>query len=128
MFEQLGNQALALLARNAIKLGVNQQVLLDAQLEVARHCLRDHADRAAHVVRLLDDVEAADQRGAGGRRQQRDEHADQRRLARAVWPEQAENLAFLDGEADAVHGGEVAELLDDRSDVDGEAHTTGMST
>ena len=42
--------------------------------------------------------------------------------------EQAEDFAFFDGEADAVHGGEVAELLDDGADVDGEAHTTGNST
>ena len=34
-------------------------------------------------------------------------------------PEEAEDLAVLDGEADAVHGGEVAELLDDVADVDG---------
>ena len=66
----------------------------------------------------FDDVEAVDQRRAGGRRQQRDQHADQRRLAGAVRAEQAEDLPFLDGEADAVDGGEVAELLDDVPDVD----------
>ena len=61
----------------------------------------------------FDDVEAADERGAGGRRQQRHQHPDQRGFAGAVGSEQAEDLAFLDGEADAVDGGEVAELLDD---------------
>ena len=77
-FEQLGNHAVALLARNAVQLGVDQQVLFDAQLQVARHRLWDDADRPAHVVCLLDDVEAADERGACCRRQQRDEHPDQR--------------------------------------------------
>ena len=110
-----------LVARHAVQLGVDQQVLLDAQLEVARHRLRNDADRAPHVIRLLDDVEAADERGAGRRRKQRDEHPDQRGFAGAVRTEQPEDLALLDGEADAVDGGEVAELLDDRSDVDGVA-------
>ena len=111
--EQLVDQLLALRARHAVQLREDDQVLFDAQLEVARHRLRDDADRAAHAVGLLDDVEAVDERGARGRRQQRRQHADQRRLAGAVRAEQAEDLAFLDGEADAVDGGEVAELLDD---------------
>jgi hypothetical protein len=42
--------------------------------------------------------------------------------------EQPEDFAFLYREADAVHGGEVAELLDDAADVDGVLHVTGNST
>ena len=126
--EELGNQLPALLLGHAVQLRVNQQVFFDAQLEVARHRLRNHADGAAHIVRLLADVEAVDERRAGGWWKQRDEHPNQRRFARAIWTEQAENFTFLDGEADAVDGGEVAELLDDRPDIDGLAHDTGRST
>src|SRR5262249_48190024 len=95
------------------------EILLHAQLEIARHRLRDHANRAAHPVGLLPDVEAVDDGRAGGRRQQRDEHANQRRLAGAVGAEQAEELAGLHRERNPVDGGEVAELLDDPLDVDG---------
>ena len=98
-FEQLGDEPVALVARHAIQLGEDQQVLLDAQLEVAGHRLRNHADRAPDVVGLLHDVEAVDERRARGGRQQRHQHADQRRLAGAVGAEQAEDLAFLDREA-----------------------------
>ena len=73
----------------------------------------------------VDDVEAVDERRARGRRQQRRQHADERRLAGAVRAEQAEDLALFDGEADAVDGGEVAEPLDDLPDVDG---IHGMAT
>src|SRR5207237_3069662 len=52
------------------------------------------------------------------RRQQRDEHANERRLPRAVRAEQTEDFAVLHGEADAVDGGEVAELLDEAVDFD----------
>ena len=58
--EQLVDQPLALGARHAVQLGEDDQVLLDAQLEVAGHRLRDDADRLAHAVGLLDDVEAVD--------------------------------------------------------------------
>ena len=51
--EQLGNQLRCASPRHAVQLRVDQQVLLDAQLEVARHRLRDDADGAPHVVRLL---------------------------------------------------------------------------
>ena len=109
-------------ARNAVQLGEDDQVLLDAQLEVAGHRLRDDADRSAHAVGLVRDVEAVDARRAGGRRQQRREHPDERRLAGAVGPEQPEDLTVFDREADAVDGREVAELLDDLVDVDGGRH------
>src|SRR5204863_8820691 len=102
-----------------VQLREDDQVLLDAQLEIARHRLRDHANRMADAVRLPDDVVAVDEGAAGGRRQERRQHPDQRRLAGAVRPEQAEDRAVLDGETDPVHGGEVAEFLHDAANVDG---------
>ena len=49
------------------------------------------------------------QRLARGRRQQAGQHLHRRGLAAAVRAEEAEDLAALDREADAVDGGEVAE-------------------
>ena len=116
--DELRNDPIALLLRHVVELRVDQQVLADAELHVARHRLRDHADRSAHVVGLANDVEAVDDRRARRRRQQRRHHADERRLARAVRPEQTEDLALLDAEAHALDGREVAEALDDVPDFD----------
>ena len=49
--------------------------------------------------------------GAGGRRDQGGQHADEGGFARAVGPEQAEHFAVLDRKAQAVHGAEVAKTL-----------------
>src|SRR5581483_6963149 len=68
------------------------------------------------------------ERGPRGRRQQRGQHPDQRRFAGAVRAEQAEDLAVLDLEADALHRGEVAEALHDLADVDRGAHRSGSRT
>ena len=56
-------------------------------------------------------VVSADHRGSGSRRRQRGQHADQRGLARAVGPEQAEDLAVMHREADFVHGHEIPEVF-----------------
>ena len=67
---------------------------------------------------------AEQQRLAFARRQQAGQHFHRRGLAAAVRAEKAEDLAALDGEADAVDRGEVAEAAgqvagdDDRLAVD----------
>ena len=116
--EQGVDQLLALRARHAVQLREDDQVFHDAQLEIAGHRLRNDPDRAPHAVGLLHHVESVDDRGPRRRRQQRHEHADQGGLARAVRPEQPEDLALLDAKGDAVDGREVAELLDKVVDVD----------
>ena len=60
--EELRDQLLAFLARHAVQLREDQQVFLDAQLEVRRQRLRDDADRLAHAVRVFRDIEAVDER------------------------------------------------------------------
>ena len=69
---------------------------------VERRLLQRGADRRAHPRPFGDDVEAADPRDAAGRRQQRRQHQHRRRLAGAVGPEEAVDLARLDLEVDAV--------------------------
>ena len=74
---------------------------------------------SAHLGPLLDDVEAADARRAGGRRQQRRQHQHGRRLAGAVRAEEAVDLAVLDGELDPVDGPRpLLELPDEPVDLD----------
>jgi hypothetical protein len=117
--QELGDEPLAPLAWHAVQLGVDEQVLLGGELEVAGHRLRDDADGAAHGVGLVEHIGAGDARRAARRRQQGGEHADQRRLAGAVGAEHAEDFALADGEGDAVDGGEVAEALGEVVDLDG---------
>jgi hypothetical protein len=85
----------------------------------SRSWVRNHADRLANAVCVFRDVKAVDDRGARRRHQQCGHHADERRLARPVRPEQAEDLAFVDVEGDAFDRLEVAEFLDDVANVDG---------
>ncbi len=46
------------------------------------------------AVGIVGDIEAVDERAAGGDRQQRRHHANQRRLAGAVRTQQSEDLAL----------------------------------
>ena len=57
-------------------------------------------------------VEAEDPQLAGGGRRGAADHPHRRRLAGAVGSEEAERLAAVDLDVDAVDGGEVAEALD----------------
>ncbi len=67
---------------------------------------------------LLDIVPSDPRVSFRGRRQRR-QHANQRGLARAVRPQQAEDFSFLHGEADVVHGDEIAEALREAFHFDG---------
>ena len=74
---------------------------------------------APHVVRILRHVVSAHNRLARGDRDQRGHHADQRALAGAVRPQQAEDLALGDAEVHVLHGFKIAVALDDIFDRDG---------
>jgi hypothetical protein len=73
------------------------------RIEIERsRLLRHDREQAARPHRIHGDLDAADQRPAAGRPYPRGEHADRRRLAGAVRPEQAEHLAARDRERDPV--------------------------
>ena len=59
----------------------------------------------------MHDVAAADAGGALGRLEDAAEHADDGGFAGAVRAEETEDRAALDGEADVIDGGEVAEAF-----------------
>jgi hypothetical protein len=69
----------------------------------------DQADEPAHGQRVLPHVVPPQPGRARARRQQRGQHADGGRLARAVKAEEAVEVALGDAEGYAIHGRKVAE-------------------
>jgi hypothetical protein len=117
--QQLVAAALALGLAEAVEGGLQAHVLAAGQQRVERRLLQRGADRRPHPRPLLDDVEAADPRGAGGGREEGGQHQHRRRLAGAVGAEEAVDLALGDLEVDPVDGpGAVLELAGQRFDLD----------
>ena len=110
--EQLGDELLAPLARDAVQLREDQQILARAQLEIARHRLRDHADRPAHGVRDPCTMSApptiavpeVGEQSVVSMRMSVD-------LPAPFGPSSPKISPSLDGERDAVDSGEIAEAL-----------------
>jgi hypothetical protein len=95
-------------------------VLGDAQVRVQGELLRHVPDLRRHQVRLPGDGEPLDAGVARVGAQHRGEHPDQRRLARAVGPEQPEHGALRHAEIHAVDGDDVAEAAMEADGLDRE--------
>ncbi len=95
-----------LIRRTWVRIEAPEQVddLDHGQLRVERRRLEADADAWLERVGAVGDVEAEDDRLAAVGRPQALEDLDRRRLARAVRPEQAEDLARGDIEIDPVDG------------------------
>ena len=91
-FQDLLNIDLALRLGNAVELRIDTQVLFDGKIRVAGESLRNDANHAPDRVGLLGNVMSGDDRFAPRERNQRSHHADQRALARPVWPQKAKDL------------------------------------
>ena len=78
---------------DAVDLGEERDVLVDAEVAVEGEALRQIADRSGDVAVLLDRIVAEDADAAGVGVQQPAERADRRRLAGAVGSDQPEHLA-----------------------------------
>ena len=116
--EQLLDALLLDLRGHAVELGeVAQVVVAGEPLVDAALAAEDVPDALPHLARVLDDVVAEHARGPGRRDQQRDQHLDRGRLARAVRAEQAEELALLDLEADAADRLDLLHAAADRAGV-----------
>ena len=103
--EQLVDPRPLALRVDAVELGEVAQVVERREpLVQPAVAAEDVPDPLAHPVRVVDDVASEDERLPRRRDQQRDQHLDRRRLAGAVRPEQPEELALLDLEADAADG------------------------
>ncbi len=96
------------------------QVLADREVLPEREPLRHVAGAALDLPRLRLDVEAQASALAGIRREQPAEHADRRRLAAAVRPEEAEDLAAPHRQREVAHDVVLAEVLVQAPHVDDE--------
>src|SRR6266511_2552216 len=100
----------------------DQDVLQDGQPGERPHDLMGAADAEVHraVRRFPADLPAAEQDPAPGGWDGARRHREQRGLARAVGPDEAEDLPVVEPEVDVVDGPQTAEVLADGfSDQDG---------
>jgi hypothetical protein len=118
LVHRLVDLPLALLARDALDLGAEVQERLDVHVRVERRGLGDVADAPLDLQRLLEHVEAGDARRALRGRQVAGQDAHGGGLPGAVGPEEAEDLALLDPERDAVHRRRPAVALRQVLDLD----------
>src|SRR5690606_4175653 len=104
--EHLPHPRLDRVAWDAVELGVEAEVELRREVGVERRVLEHEADVAADLRPLAHDVVAGDPRLATRRGDEGAEDLDGGRLAGPVRAEEAEGLAGLDGEVDAVDRGQ----------------------
>ena len=96
-----------------------EQVLGGGQVLVDRGVLPGHAEELADGVRVASYVDAEDARVALVDREQGGQHLEHGGLAGAVGSQDAEHLASVHGQVDAVDGAVVAEALDHAVRLDG---------
>ena len=118
-FQDFIHVLFALTARNAVELGVDEQVFVDGKIGVARESLRYDAYHAADSVGILYNVVAANDRVTRCDRDERGHHADQRAFARAIWTEQSKDFAFGHFEADTLDRFKIAVAFYDLVHFDG---------
>src|SRR4029077_650182 len=105
-----GLHALALRgARQSVDVGEIVEVLRDRQIAVERELLRHVAETRTRAARGARQVDPRDAGITARWHEQHAEHAERRRLAGAVGPEQAVDLAGAHFEADVIGRHEVAE-------------------
>jgi hypothetical protein len=88
-----------------------REVLTHRHFAVERRRIRQIADALAHLVRSLDDVDAAHADATAGRQEIAREHAQRRGFSRAVQAEQTDDLALFDGRRQRPHRSLVAIVL-----------------
>ena len=110
--QKIDNVGHALLGRalvQAAEAGVIADVLARGQMRIQSGAVRQSADAPPRGERLRRDVDAVDPGAAGIGSDDGVEHAQRRRLARAVRAEQARDPAVGRREADAADGAHLAE-------------------
>ena len=86
----------------SVQVGEEEQHLARREPLVEPGTRGDEADAAFHLVGEFGRAESLDLGITAGRRQQAENHADGRRLARAIGPEQAENFARTDAKREMI--------------------------
>src|SRR5215475_8169760 len=107
-----------------------QHIVQRGELGEQRHLLEGAGDAAvgALVAREVGHVAPAQQHLAGRGRERPRDDVEQRALARAVGPDEADQLTFADGEGDLVERGEPAELLGDAVHLEDGGHRSTAVT
>src|SRR5207248_5419532 len=96
----------------AVNLRVEAQILQNRKIVIEGKFLAHVADALAHRVGIGADVNAIHPGAAAGQRQDAAQHLDDRGLAAAVRPEESEDFARLDPQANAIHRSNLAEFAD----------------
>ena len=117
VLERLGDLRRHVRGRHLRHLQRERDVAFDGHVREQRVALEHRAHRTA-LRRAADEVLAVEHDAAGVGQVEARDHPQERRLAAAGGPQQREELARLDGEADVVDGGEVAEPARDPLDFE----------
>src|SRR5262249_26128357 len=121
--ERLGHLLAALGARHAVELGEEHQVLLPGEARIERLFLGGDVQQATGSVDVVDDVLAEHPRIAARRADACRDHGEERRLARSIRSQEAEDLAFGDVERyatdDLAAGVLTPEIAEDDRRADG---------
>ena len=83
---------------------VKVEIFVDGERAVEGVELRHHADLAARLGRIFDHVDPVDENGAGGGQRAGGADADGGGFSCAIGPQQAEDLALLQLQVDAIDG------------------------
>ena len=109
-----------------VEVGVKAEVLARAEVVVQHRLVGHHADRPVDGVVAGNEVHAAESDGPARWPSESSEQTQQRRLARPVRAEQADRLARLDGERDAVDGRDPTVHLGHVVGPDGRRRRSGV--
>ena len=109
--EQPLDALLPLLAPHLENVGEKGQVLQHRQVAVERELLRHVADALFDLLRLLLGIEPRHVSAAFSGVHDRAQHADRRRLARPIRPQQAKDLALVDTQIESIHSNDLFKLL-----------------
>ncbi len=102
---RLVHRGLRLAVDEPLEPGAEAEVFPDAQVGIERHVFRHVADAPTDLDGVLVDVVSRHRRGALGRGEEAGEHAQGRALARAVRPEETDDLPLSHLEGNGVDGG-----------------------
>src|SRR5690606_10053995 len=103
-FDELGGTRAGLTSAEPVERALGVQLVAHSLGVAARRALADVADATANPCRIVTDVAAGHDRLARRRWQQRGQHAEGRRLAGAVRPEERDEFAIAHGEVDGTDG------------------------
>ena len=108
---------------DAVDAREERHVVPDGEVIEEVRLIGDEGELSARLDGVVDDVVAADAYATRVHRNDAGETTQRRRLAGAVRPHQAEDLAFADAQRKLVHGGEAFVGLDELFDLD---HGAGL--